>query len=157
MNSDTIYKTTTSGPNESLALGERLGKLLAGGEVIELASDLGGGKTTLTKGVSKGLGYDGDVVSPTFTVSRVYDLPSGKKLHHFDFYRLSPDDVTAQEMAEVAGQSDQIVLIEWAGQVGQALPEDRMKIELTATGENDREITITGGQRYKEIIEGLKS
>lgn len=139
-----------------MALGERLARLLTGGEVIELSSDLGGGKTTLTKGLARGLGYTGDVVSPTFTISRVYQLPDGKELQHFDFYRLAPDDITAQELAEVAGQSDKIVVIEWAGQVGAKLPPDRLKVELTATSETQREITISGCERYKSIIEGLK-
>ena len=139
-----------------MALGEKLAGQLVGGEVIELSSDLGGGKTTLTKGLASGLGYTGDLVSPTFTISRVYVLPNGKELHHFDFYRLAPNDVTAAELAEAAGDPNNIVVIEWAGHVGAKLPEDRLKIELVATSENDREITISGSDRYKKIIDELK-
>jgi tRNA threonylcarbamoyladenosine biosynthesis protein TsaE len=140
-----------------MALGERLAPALKGGEVIELASDLGGGKTTLVKGLAKGLGYSGEVVSPTFTISRVYQLPDQRELHHFDFYRLAPDDITAEELAEVAHQPDKIVVIEWAGHVGAHLPEDRLKIELIATSETDRDITISGGPTYAKIVEALKS
>jgi tRNA threonylcarbamoyladenosine biosynthesis protein TsaE len=140
-----------------MALGEKLGSLLKGGEVIELSSDLGGGKTTLVKGLAKGLGYDGDVVSPTFTISRVYRLPAGQELHHFDFYRLKPGDITAEELAEVANQPDKIVVIEWAGNVGAKLPEDRMTIRLQATSESKRDIEVKGAGRYVNIIEGLKS
>ena len=157
MNSDMTYKTTTSAANESMALGERLGRLLAGGEIIELSSDLGGGKTTFVKGLARGLGYIGEVVSPTFTISRVYVLPHDKELHHFDFYRLEPDDIAAEELAEVAGQLDKIVVIEWAGQVGAKLPTDRLKIELQATTETNREITFRGQGRYIKIIEHIKS
>lgn len=131
--------------------------MLAGGEIIELSSDLGGGKTTLAQGIAKGLGYTGDIISPTFTVSRVYRLPKGKELYHFDFYRLAPDDVTSLELAEAAGQPDKIVLIEWAGQVGSRLPEDRMTVTIEATGETERQFTFSGGDRYQQIIEGLKS
>lgn len=139
-----------------MALGERLGRLLSGSEVIELSSDLGGGKTTLVKGLAKGLGYAGDVTSPTFTISRIYQLPDGKELQHYDFYRLAPDDITAEELAEAAGQPDKIVVIEWAGNVGAHLPEDRLKVEIAVTSENDREITFSGSKKYQHIIEGLK-
>jgi tRNA threonylcarbamoyladenosine biosynthesis protein TsaE len=156
MNSDMIYRITTSGPNESIKLGERLGQLLRGGEVIELASDLGGGKTTLVKGIARGLGLSEEIVSPTFTISRVYKLPKGQELYHFDFYRLQPEDITAEELAEVVGQPDKIVAIEWARQVGTKLPNDRLLIKLTASRETERQIEITGSEKYQAIIEGLK-
>jgi tRNA threonylcarbamoyladenosine biosynthesis protein TsaE len=140
-----------------MALGEKLARLLSGGEVIELSSDLGGGKTTLVKGLAKGLGCKDEVVSPTFTISRVYQLPSGKELQHYDFYRLAPDDITAEELAEAAGQPDKIVVIEWAGNVGTHLPEDRLKVTIATTGENDRDINFSGTEKYAHIIEGLKS
>lgn len=130
---------------------------MVGGEIIELSSDLGGGKTTLTKGLARVLGYAGEIVSPTFTISRVYQLPNGKELHHFDFYRLAPDDITAAELAEAAGDPNNIVVIEWAGHVGAKLPADRLKVELVATSETDREITISGSERYKKLIESLKT
>jgi tRNA threonylcarbamoyladenosine biosynthesis protein TsaE len=151
-----IYRITTSGPNESIKLGERLGQLLRGGEVIELASDLGGGKTTLVKGIARGLGLSEEIVSPTFTISRVYKLPKGQELYHFDFYRLQPEDITAEELAEVVGQPDKIVAIEWARQVGTKLPNDRLLIKLTASRETERQIEITGSEKYQAIIEGLK-
>lgn len=140
-----------------MQLGEKLGRLLNGGESIELSSDLGGGKTTFVKGLARGLGYDGDVTSPTFTVSRVYRLPDGKELHHFDFYRLKPDDITAEELAEAAGQPDKIVVIEWAGHVGAKLPAERMTISFEATSEADRQIIFSGPERYQTIIKGLSS
>ena len=157
MNSAMTYKTTSFAASESMALGEKLAHLLKGSEVIELSSDLGGGKTTLVKGLAKGLGYDGEVTSPTFTISRVYSLPNGKELQHYDFYRLAPDDITAEELAEAAGEADKIVVIEWAGNVGAKLPDKRMKIQINATGENTREITISGQGKYQHIIEGLKA
>jgi len=140
-----------------MALGEKLGRLLSGGEIIELSSDLGGGKTTLVKGLARGLGYAGEVISPTFTISRVYQLSNGKELQHYDFYRLAPDDITAEALAEAAGQSDKIVVIEWAGHVGAHLPADRLTIEITATDEDDRDITFKGSNRYAKIIQELKS
>ena len=72
---------------QTIALGERLGRLLAAGDVLVLTGDLGAGKTQLTKGIARGLGVEDDVTSPTFTIGMVYEggeLP----LYHFDLYRL---------------------------------------------------------------------
>jgi tRNA threonylcarbamoyladenosine biosynthesis protein TsaE len=132
--------------------------LLRGGDVVELNSDLGGGKTTLMKGIAKGLGYEGEVTSPTFTISRVYQLPNDLELHHFDFYRLNSADIVNQELAEVVGQPDVIVAIEWAQNAAKVLPRERLKVQLDWLDQNKRSITIAAlGERYKEIIRGLSS
>src|SRR5258708_7777258 len=104
MNSDTTYRTITKSPLESLNLGAEIGQRLKGGQLVELTADLGGGKTLLVKGIAKGLGYDREVTSPTFSISRIYGLPSGNELHHFDFYRLDAKDIVNRELAEVVGQ-----------------------------------------------------
>lgn len=121
--------------------------------MVELVSDLGGGKTVYIRGLAKGLGYERDITSPTFTISRVYNLPSGKQLHHFDFYRLNPGDIVDQELAEVIGDKDVITAIEWAKHSGDALPDDRVVVEIETTTETERKIKITGPAK---IIEELK-
>ena len=75
----------TTGVEETFALGEKLGKSLHGGEVIELVGDIGAGKTALTKGIAKGMGVDDDVQSPTFTISRLYEGRNRIRLAHYDF------------------------------------------------------------------------
>ena len=150
------YTITTSSPAASSKLGERIGALLRGGEIIELAGDLGGGKTTLTSGLARGLGYSGEVTSPTFTLNHIYDLPDGRQLHHFDFYRLEPGDVAASQLAESAGRSDVITVVEWAGNAGAALPQERLTLKLDATGVTTRDITIEGSDRYASLIEALR-
>jgi tRNA threonylcarbamoyladenosine biosynthesis protein TsaE len=150
------FKTSTSGPNDTSRLGVKLAGLLLGGEVIELASDLGGGKTVLVGGIAKGLGIIEPVASPTFTVSRIYRLPDGRELHHFDFYRLAPDDLVATELAEVAGDPGIITAIEWAGQVGSKLPADRIRIAIENTGDDSRDIEISStSDKFDYVIEGL--
>lgn len=123
--------------------------------MIELAGDLGGGKTTLVGGLARGLGYSGEVTSPTFTLSHIYPISDDKELHHFDFYRLEPGDIVASQLAEVAGRPDVITVIEWAGNAGAALPEDRLTLKLEATGETTRDIVITGSDHYTPLIEAL--
>lgn len=142
----------------TLKLGAKIGQLLKGGEVIELVSDLGGGKTVLVKGIAAGLGYSGDVTSPTFTVSRVYKLPGGKQLHHFDFYRLGEGDIVARELAEVVGDPSVIVAVEWAVNAGGILPEERLVIDIQEKAENTRAISFKSTSAcYSDLIKGIQA
>ncbi|MBW3538222.1 tRNA (adenosine(37)-N6)-threonylcarbamoyltransferase complex ATPase subunit type 1 TsaE [Candidatus Parcubacteria bacterium] len=150
------YKTTSTEPGATLRLGANLGRRLRGGELIELSSDLGGGKTVIVKGLAQGLGYRGEVTSPTFTVSRIYRLPGGLELHHFDFYRLEAGDVVAAELSEVLGDPTVIVAVEWAGQAGDVLPAKRLLIEIKAVTATTREITVTATDPSLDyVIKGL--
>ena len=112
------------------ALGERLGARLKGGEVIELIGDVGAGKTTLVKGIGKGLQVDDEVQSPSFTISRVYDARDGLELHHYDFYRLTDAGVMAYELAESIADPKTVTVVEWAETVQAVLPETRIGIRL---------------------------
>ena len=157
MNADTTYITSTKTPDESSALATRLARLLNGGEIIELSSDLGGGKTYLVRAIARGMGYVGEVASPTFTISRIYRLPNDLELHHFDFYRASVGELVAQELAEVAGDKQIITAIEWAGQIGDVLPSDRLRITIKTTGETSRDISMEAlGPKHEAIIKELK-
>ncbi len=111
--------------------------------VLELISDLGGGKTTFVQGLARGLGYSGDVTSPTFTLSRIYPLPDGRELHHFDLYRLSGGEVVVEELADVAGKPGIITAVEWPETAQGVLPEDRLSLTFEVTGDDERSITVT--------------
>lgn len=138
-------------------LGERLGKELAGGEVIELIGDVGAGKTTLVRGIAAGMGVEETVQSPSFTISRVYDAPQDRRLAHYDFYRLSDPGIMAAELSEAVGDSSNVVIIEWADTVGHILPLDRLTIVITALGETGRRLDISAeGENGKELIGKLQ-
>jgi tRNA threonylcarbamoyladenosine biosynthesis protein TsaE len=157
MNSELTYKTVSTSPDASLQLGAQIGRALKGGEVIELASDLGGGKTVITKGIAAGLGYKGEVASPTFTISRVYNVRDDLELHHFDFYRIGSSDIVADELREVVGDPQVVVAVEWAGNAGDALPQERIRIDIKAIGETEREITVTAlDAKFNYVVEALK-
>ncbi len=157
MNTGQIYKTESTSSAASLALGAAIGRALKGGEVIELTSDLGGGKTVFVKGIAQGLGVSGEVASPTFTISRVYEARDGLELQHFDFYRIGSTDIVADELREVVGDPKIITAIEWAGNAGNALPDSRVRIDIKATGETDRDITVTAlDPKLDYVIEALK-
>ena len=78
----------TTSTDQTIALGERLGRLLRAGDVLVLTGDLGAGKTQLTKGIAAGMGITDDVTSPTFNILMVYGDAGSIPLYHFDLYRL---------------------------------------------------------------------
>ena len=136
--------------------GARLGAKLSGGEVIELVGDIGAGKTTFTKGLARGLGVSDDVQSPTFTISRIYETPSGIRLAHYDFYRLQDAGVMQMELAESVCDPQTITVIEWAKIVENVLPATALTIEIAPRDEMTRVVKITtDDERLKKISEEL--
>ncbi|HEY1063672.1 MAG TPA: tRNA (adenosine(37)-N6)-threonylcarbamoyltransferase complex ATPase subunit type 1 TsaE [Candidatus Saccharimonadales bacterium] len=135
-------------------MAEQLGERLKGGEVIELVSDLGGGKTTFVRGLASGIGSNDTVSSPTFTLSNVY---KGKDLtmYHFDFYRLAEPGIMREEIAEVLKDPQAVTIIEWADIVHDVLPEDRVTMHITATGETSRHYDITTSERLQYLTKDL--
>ena len=125
------------------ALAAVIGGVVKGGEVIELTSDLGGGKTTFMKGFAKGMGITEVVQSPTFTLSLIHPAPHDIELHHFDFYRLTEPGVMKAELAESLQQPNAVVAIEWGDIMHDILPANRMSVNLTVPAEETRVITIT--------------
>jgi tRNA threonylcarbamoyladenosine biosynthesis protein TsaE len=132
-------KSTSSEATEKL--GHSIGARLRGGEVFELKSDLGGGKTTFVRGLAAGMGSQDAVASPSFTISKVYSSDN-LELHHYDFYRLTEAGLMAQELAEVISDPQNVTVVEWAEVVDDVLPAEHIVITITSTGESDREITL---------------
>ncbi len=117
----------TRSPEETFALGERLGRESKAGQVYTLVGDLGVGKTVFTQGLAKGLGIDEPISSPTFTIIQEYE-GEGLAFYHFDVYRIG--DI--EEMDEI-GFDDYIYgngvcMIEWANLIEEILPEKRTEI-----------------------------
>lgn len=124
----------------TLALGGRLANVIEPGMYVALSGDLGSGKTTLTRGILRGLGYPGKVKSPTYTLVELYNL-SKLDLYHFDFYRFN-DPLEWQE----AGFRDyfeprNVCLVEWPERAHDLLPQPDLKISLSVEG-NGRRIRI---------------
>lgn len=114
---------------DTAALGQRLGEICAPGQVYTLTGDLGVGKTVFTQGFARGLGVEGPVNSPTFTILQVYEdgrLP----FYHFDVYRIA--DV--EEMEEIGYEDcfygEGVCLIEWANLIEEILPEDSIQVTI---------------------------
>lgn len=147
---------TVKSEAEMKQFGYNLGRLLKGGEVIELLGDVGAGKTTLTKGIARGLDVDDDVQSPSFTISRVYDARGGLALAHYDFYRLNDPGIMADELKETIDDERAITILEWSSVVEGVLPSDRLTILIEALSEDSRRLTINGlGEKSKQLEQGL--
>jgi tRNA threonylcarbamoyladenosine biosynthesis protein TsaE len=132
-------------------LGERLGSKLKGGEVIELVSDLGGGKTTFVRGLARGMGSQDHVSSPTFKISNIYKA-SKLELHHFDFYRLGEAGIVADELEEIVSNPHVVVVIEWGSIVQNVLPKNRLTITFISSGQNSRTIDLNYSKRLDYLI-----
>jgi len=120
--------------------GERLGRNLRGGEIVELISDLGGGKTTLTRGIVRGTGSKDTVASPTFAISKAYTSPK-YDIYHYDFYRLADAGILQYELHDHLNDPGAVVIIEWGDIVQHVLPDRRMTIKINAGADEARSIT----------------
>lgn len=140
--------------NDTWRLGEAVGRNLKGGEVVELISDLGGGKTAFVRGLAKGAGSKDDVASPTFTISRIYSGPKFD-IHHYDFYRLSEPGVVRQELEESLADGQVVIAVEWAETVRDVLPENRLIVTITTTGENSRRFAFSAPSSHAYLVEGI--
>ena len=134
---------------ETEALGQRLTAVLFPGAVVAYEGGLGMGKTAFTRGLARGLGYNGRVTSPTFTIVNEYEggrLP----LFHFDMYRLS----SADELFDIGWEDyltrGGVCVVEWSENVVDAL-EDPIIVRIEHTGGNGRRITITGGEHLEDL------
>lgn len=124
------YKTRSSEETENLGIS--LAKRLLPGDILLLFGDLAAGKTTLTRGIAKGLGVVDDVSSPTFTIMQQYVAgPEGLALNHFDAYRLRNEHDWYAEGFDEFLYSDAVSVIEWPENVLAALPETVIEIHLT--------------------------
>jgi len=133
-----IYHTETE--EETIALGEKLAAELPPKAVVLLIGQLGAGKTTLAKGLVKGLGaaLPDDVSSPTFTLIHEYS----PNVYHIDLYRLDTAEQVGTLGLDEIFDRRAVVLIEWGERFPELMPEQRIEIRLRGTGECSREIEV---------------
>ena len=126
-------------PEATEALGRALADSLRTGDVVALFGDLGAGKTTFTRGLLSGLGFEGEVASPTFPIVQVYDdvrVP----LWHVDLYRIE-DPAELEELALDEALEDYVLVIEWPERLGEVLWADALRLHLVVAEAGARALT----------------
>ena len=131
-------------PEESEKIAFEFAKTLQSGSVLAFEGSMGMGKTHFTRGLAKGLGFTGDVTSPTFAI--VNEYRGGRlDLFHFDMYRIeSWEDLDSCGFFDYMNEKG-IIACEWSENISGALPHDCIFINIEKIDENSRKITITGG------------
>ncbi|MBN2800531.1 MAG: tRNA (adenosine(37)-N6)-threonylcarbamoyltransferase complex ATPase subunit type 1 TsaE [Deltaproteobacteria bacterium] len=141
-------------PEETYALGVRLGALAAPGTVVLLIGDLGAGKTLFARGVGEGLGVQTRVQSPTFVIVQAHTggrLP----LWHADLYRLGDESEVEQLGLDELMEGDGLTLFEWADRFPEIFPSDHLEIRFEEV-EDHRVLHLRStGPAHRPLEEGL--
>lgn len=137
--------------NDMLAMGALLAKAIKSGAIIYLYGDLGAGKTTFTRGFLRGLGYQEKVKSPTYTLVEPYEI-DGRKIFHFDLYRLTHAEELEQIGIREYFTSESVCLIEWPEKGFPLLPLADLACYIEFK-EDGREMKVEGwSDKGEEIL-----
>lgn len=133
----------SNSPAETEQIAANFAKSLTGGEIIAFKGDLGMGKTCFVRGLARGLGFAGEVSSPTFAIINEY-LGGRLDLYHFDMYRVTGwDDLYSTgyfEYSEAGG----VLAVEWSENIESALPESAIFVTFERISDNSRKISFLG-------------
>ena len=138
-----MIEIITNSPSETEQLAEKIADKLSGGEVIAFRGGMGMGKTCFTRGLARGLGFEGFVTSPTFALVNEY-IGGRLPLYHFDMYRVEGwEDLYSTgyfDYLEMGG----VIAAEWSENIEAALEGKVITIEFSRIDDNVRKITVTG-------------
>jgi len=136
------FSVETSGPGATEAVGAAWGAVAESGDVLLLCGDLGAGKTTLVRGLARGLEVATTVKSPTFAIHLAY--PGRLSLHHLDLYRiLDPRDLDELGLDDRFG-GEGVTVVEWGERLGAAAPPYAVTVRFEETGESGRRLHVEG-------------
>lgn len=113
------------------------------GDLVLVTGDLGAGKTTFVRGACRALGIEAPVVSPTFTIGRRYESPSGVVVAHLDLYRLSDMGAEEDGLLDDYLTPDAYAFVEWPAVAGGDLPDPAARVAIRHAGDDEREIDVT--------------
>ncbi|MBQ4154539.1 MAG: tRNA (adenosine(37)-N6)-threonylcarbamoyltransferase complex ATPase subunit type 1 TsaE [Clostridia bacterium] len=123
-------------------IGQRLGQAISKKTVVAFKGGLGAGKTCFTSGLAKGLGYNGDVTSPTFALINEY-FGGRLPIYHFDMYRISDEDELYSIGFYDYYDQEAVIVAEWSENIEAALDGNHITVEIEGMGDNPRKITVT--------------
>ncbi|MCF7907400.1 MAG: tRNA (adenosine(37)-N6)-threonylcarbamoyltransferase complex ATPase subunit type 1 TsaE [Candidatus Omnitrophica bacterium] len=139
---------------ETKHYGELFSKALSGRDLVVLVGALGGGKTTFTKGILKGLGYRGRVLSPSFTLVREY-LTKKFKTYHVDLYRLDKNEALNLGLDDFIYSDNSLTLIEWGDRIDKEL-DKYIVVKFSYLAESSRQLLISTVGYNKQKIKAIK-
>jgi tRNA threonylcarbamoyladenosine biosynthesis protein TsaE len=149
-------------PQQTRNVGLHLGQTLHPGDVVLLFGQIGAGKTQLSQGIAHGLGVDGYVQSPTFTLVVEHEGTSGEgrpiTLYHLDLYRIDlPGEIDTFGHEEYFDDPDGIVVIEWPERLGAEIPEEYLLVTIEYLADTKRKIMFfPRGDRYRQRIKAFR-
>ncbi len=134
----------------TLAIGRKLGAVIRAGDKIALTGTLGAGKTTLARGILKGLGYGGEVPSPTFAIVQPYEPPETRiPVAHIDLYRIeNPEEIPELGLEDML--IDGAMIVEWPDRMPERFWQDALNLTLEITGEGNRRLTWRAGSAWND-------
>lgn len=141
-----MQKFETTDVTGTEALGAQLTPQLKAGDIVAFYGGLGAGKTAFARGVLRGLGYTGEVTSPTFTIVNEY-RGGALDCAHFDMYRIEDEQGLYSTGFYDYLDGRFVLLIEWSEHIGWALDDDIFRVTIEGSGDMPRAITIEGAQR----------
>ena len=147
-----LFESVLPDEAATLALGEQIAAAVDGQLIVFLHGNLGAGKTTLSKGILRGLGYGGAVKSPTYTLVEQYPI-NGQTHYHFDLYRLvDPEELDYMGIRDYLAQPC-LCLIEWPAKGEGWLPDPDLVVTLAAFGEGRKVVIAPEGERGQRFME----
>ena len=141
------FKLVINTQKEMIEFGEMIGRMAYPNMIITLTGDLGAGKTTMTKGIARGLGVTGIVNSPTYTILKIYQ--GRLTLYHMDVYRIL--DAFGDFELEEYFEDDGVCVIEWAEQIKELLPDERIDIVITVREDGSRILLIKNSEELRKL------
>lgn len=131
------YKTHSE--SDTMDFARKLSPMLTPGDTVLLYGDLGAGKSVMARGIARGMGVEGPMPSPTFTLLAPYVGADGRKLYHFDLYRLNdPEEYFAAGLDEFVG-GDGVAVVEWP-QMADLEPTPALEISISRGGDDQTRV-----------------
>lgn len=115
---------------------------LRGRSVVLFRGPMGAGKTTLISRIAAALGAEDTVTSPTFALVNQYEGEGGRRIYHFDFYRINSVEEALDLGYEEYFYSGDLCLVEWPEKIEPLLPEDAMTVTITVGEDEHRGFMI---------------
>ena len=144
------YEYITRSAEETIELGRLIGERLRGGDIIAYKGSMGAGKTTMTRGLTLGLGLGDTAFSPTFALVNEY-RGEGLTLYHFDMYRIgSALDLETTGFFDYL-DDESVLAVEWSENIEDELPEERIIVTLERVDDDTIKITIDGDERFAHL------